>query len=607
MRAIAYGSYQLSSIGGPAQTIAMHNTLIGSTGIDQDNHLAHDNNSYPNEQWVDMNAYANMAMSTYGGDYYNPPVTHGLPSESIGMAPPPIPHTMHNQPHNNFASHLPHPLIIPTQQPSQVPWPSLRTNPSHSYSAPPVPIPPASAPIRQQPKLPTINTSQPRKTLTDEDRRNMCLFHEDNPHAKQTEIGQKFGVERSTVSKVLRRKELYLNLDSQGGSPVKKTKGKSPPDIERALANWVRGQQKKGVVVSDTQMEEKAKVFCTGSDSPLKTITASWIEKFKQKHNIGPGKLIRRASETAIPDNARLDTGSPLLSTTQTPGGVSPASPSNHTASPQPPSATEKPEMKESISTSFMDFETNGYRHPHSQSSTSLSSAVTDPPSSTFSAGAFSPGSHFNFSPDPNSGMFGDRNQIPPGGPGFQRPRSQTVPDLGPLDYINQSQSSEPLTPKYSQTGTAPSSALESPAHELSAPPFGGLDSAISPPTQLHHVSSNSSLAGRSSCSGTAAVSATSMGSSPSSPTQEDARRAADTLLSFMQQIKSTGLVDQNDFLIVLGLTEKLKLQPQQQLGGPQANSSIQGLGGLSRIPEGDTEMVGAPSPLIKNEATMSV
>lgn len=251
-----------------------------------------------------------------------------------------------------------------------------------------------------------------------------------------------------------------------------------------------------------------------------------------------------------------------------------------------------------------MDFETNGYRHPHSQSSTSLSSAVTDPPSSTFSAGAFSPGSQFNFSPDPNSGMFGDRNQMP-GNPNFQRPRSQTVPDLGHLDYINQSQSTEPLTPKYSQSGTAPSSALESPAHEIPAPPFGNLDSAISPPTPLHHVSSNSSLTGRSSCSGVA-VSGTTLGSSPSSPTQEDARRAADTLLSFMQQFKTTGLVDQNDFLTILGLTEKLGLQSQQQMGLPQSNLAAQGFGGLSRIPEGDTEMTTA-SPLIKNETTMSV
>ncbi|KAI0603427.1 hypothetical protein F4775DRAFT_31213 [Biscogniauxia sp. FL1348] len=331
-------------------------------------------------------------------------------------------------------------------------------------------------------------------------------------------------------------------------------------------------------------MEEKAKVFCTGSDSPLKAITASWIEKFKQKHGVGPGKLIRRASETAIPDSTRLETDSPLLSATQTPGGISPASPAGQDPSPQASSANDRTEGKD-ISSSFMDFENNGYRHPHSQSSTSLSSSITEPSSSTFSGGAFSPTSQFNFSPDPNTGLF------PPGNPNFQRPRSQTVPNIEPLEYINQPQTNggEPLTPKYSASGTAPSSALESPAHEIAGHSFG-LDSAMSPPA-LHHASSNGSLAGRSTASG--AVSA--MGSTPNSPTQEDARRAADTLLSFMQH-QTTGWVDQSDYISFVRLTEKLGLQSQQH-GAPKVSSVSQGLGGLSRIPEGDTEMSNTSSP----------
>ncbi|KAI0480338.1 hypothetical protein GGR56DRAFT_267538 [Xylariaceae sp. FL0804] len=174
----------------------MHNTLLSSSGIDQDSHLAHDN-SYSQEQWVDMSAYTHMPMPTYGTEYMAhglPPVSHGLPSESIGrhMGPPPVPSMFQN----NYASQIPHPLIIPSQQPAPVQWPSLQTNPSHSYSAPPVAIPSASAPLRQPPRLPTLNTSQPRRTLTDEDRRNMCKFHEENPHVKQQEIGAKFGVER---------------------------------------------------------------------------------------------------------------------------------------------------------------------------------------------------------------------------------------------------------------------------------------------------------------------------------------------------------------------------------------------------------------------------
>lgn len=421
----------------------------------------------------------------------------------------------------------------------------------------------------------------------------MCKFADENPGIKQHDIGLRFGVERSTVSKVLRRKDQYLNQEDRSASPVKKNKGKSSPDIERALANWVRGQQKKGVIVNDYEMEEKAKVFCTGSDIPLKTITAAWIDKFKQKHGMGFGRLIRRASETAIPDGTRLDrldTESPTVSNSQTPNGISPASPAAQ-GSPLVSSMVpgSKLEDKDNPSGFNVSFESTDYKHPHSQSTTSLNSAITDPPSSTFSGSAFSPAStsQFTFSPDPNTGMFGD---VVSGNGSFHRPRSQTVPSIQPLEYINPSRTTEPLTPKYSASGTGPSSAIESPVHEIPNPSFG-LDAAISPRT-LHHASSSGSLAGRSNHSGTVPVT---VASTPASPTQDDARRAADTLLSFMQHHQLTGWYEPNDYMVVLRLGERLGV------GGPKASSATQGLGVLSRIPEGDAEMTNAP--VVKNEA----
>ena len=192
----------------------MHNNMVHSTGMDQQTHSAHDA-TYSNEGWVDMNTYNPMAMSTYGGDYYIPATTHGLPSESIGghMPPPPVPHAVQQQQHQQnqhqhqhqhhhqqhalpYTNQLPHALIIPTQQPSQVSWPSLRINTPQNYSTPPVMIPPAPSQPRQHPRVPSITTTTPRKTLTIQDRRDMCKFHQDNPHVKQTDIGLRFGVER---------------------------------------------------------------------------------------------------------------------------------------------------------------------------------------------------------------------------------------------------------------------------------------------------------------------------------------------------------------------------------------------------------------------------
>jgi len=168
----------------------MHNQIIGSTAMDQDSHLPQDN-SYGNESWVDMNSYHHQTtMPDYGGGFgYMPPINtpHGLPSESLNRMPPPPP----PQPQTTHAQ-------LPMLMMPHATWPSMLTNPNNysPHSAPPVPIPSVTAPLKPS-KLPAIQTtSQPRKTLTDDDRRQMCQYAEDHPGVKQTDIGARFGVER---------------------------------------------------------------------------------------------------------------------------------------------------------------------------------------------------------------------------------------------------------------------------------------------------------------------------------------------------------------------------------------------------------------------------
>ncbi|KAK1751670.1 hypothetical protein QBC47DRAFT_73566 [Echria macrotheca] len=177
----------------------MHNQIIATTAMDQDAHLAPDN-SYSNESWVDMNSYHQTSMPDYGGQYgYMPPITthglssnhglapttHGLPSESLSRMPPP-PAPQHPQ-----TTHAQLPMLMMPH----ATWPSMLTNPNNygQHSAP-MTIPPVTAPLKPS-KLPAIQT-QPRKTLTDEDRRAMCQYAEEHPGVKQTDIGARFGVER---------------------------------------------------------------------------------------------------------------------------------------------------------------------------------------------------------------------------------------------------------------------------------------------------------------------------------------------------------------------------------------------------------------------------
>ncbi|KAK3952714.1 hypothetical protein QBC32DRAFT_340614 [Pseudoneurospora amorphoporcata] len=144
-----------------------------------------------------MNSFHHQTnMADYGGSYggYMPPISHGLPSESLGRMPPPPPPQHHvPQPHQH--SHPPLPMLMMPQ--TTTTWPSMLTNPTYgAHPVPPVAIPPVTTPLKNS-KLPAIQTtSQPRKTLTDEDRRRMCQYAQDHPTAKQTDIGAQFGVER---------------------------------------------------------------------------------------------------------------------------------------------------------------------------------------------------------------------------------------------------------------------------------------------------------------------------------------------------------------------------------------------------------------------------
>ncbi|KAL9948059.1 hypothetical protein ACHAP6_003772 [Verticillium nonalfalfae] len=595
---------------------------MGSTGVDQESHLATDQsftnhhqntaaNHNVNDGWGDMNAYHQSAMPDYGFSYSSH-TPHGLPSESIGrMPPPPAPlqPILPPQQQQQQQQHRSHTQLAMLTIP-QGAWPSNFVQNRSSYSAqsaPPLQMPPvlgvspSSKPIRPL----GMQQSAPRKTLTDDDRRRMCQYHMDNPNMKQTEIGAMFGVERSTVSKVLRNKEKYLFPEDRTQSPVKRNQ-KKLPDFEKALSSWVNKRKTRyGSDISDEEILQQARHFrlTVGgeSESQFKALlNGSWLEKFKQKNGIGQPRLLRRASETNIIDHAKLS-ASPSL----THGIMSTTSP---TGQPSPLSADRSDEDAHNNGLGFIPYSPDGntYKHANSHSTTSLNSAFTDAAASSFSGGALSPTGPFTFSPDPNVGSFlapDQTRQMQVGvGSNFSRPRSQTFPTLD-LEYMNAAgTTTEPSTPRFHPSATAPSSALESPVHEMNAAPFG-IDNAIASSPHLHHSSSNSSMAGRSTTTPiNSGLSSTPVGSSPTSPTQEDARRAADTLLNFIQSNASNGFVDQNEYATVLRLTEKLRIHQQQAT----KSINVTAIGGLSRIPEGDSEMPPPPTTNQHVEATMS-
>ncbi|OWO98517.1 hypothetical protein B2J93_2252 [Marssonina coronariae] len=557
----------------------MHESMMMQNRMDYDHQQGHENEEFEIDGW-------------WGGIHqiYNSPSQHQSPPyEQSGFTftqpfqnnalPTEQPFTQRISTNHHPLPHTSHQPLLPLIMPSHPTWPSMLTNPA-SYSTPPVAIVSTATPMVKGncKKLPANHAAPPaRKTLTDSDRRRMCQYHEENPSVKQTEIGAMFGVERSTVSKVLCKKEKYLFLEDRSLSPIKRAKGNKFPDIDRALANWVRKSQREGRPVTDEDIKEQARHFAANvhpvADSHLKSNSAAWLEKFKQKNKIGGAKITRRASETNVSDSS-LNPESAGPSTSQTPNGTSPISPRG-IPSPSPLSATHSEEdlnLERRDGVRYSAQENGGYRQSNSQSTTSLSSA--------FDTGPASPTTPFTFSPDSgNSWLPLEAAQNPPPGSTFQRPRSQTFPMLGIDPSAVSSHFNEPLPPKFGLLETTPSSALDSPDHEM--PPSFGLDSAL-------HNSDGSAL-GPQSDTKTTGIQSPPVSEGPSSPTQDDARRALETFLSFVAQSPNR-LVDDDEYMTVVKLTERLRLQPNGALPG-----------GLHRIAEQDCEPT-AP----KMEQTMS-
>lgn len=61
-------------------------------------------------------------------------------------------------------------------------------------------------------EVPRGTTKSRKQRLYSRDRKNICIMARDNPHMRQEDIAARFGVERSTISKILKNKDRWLNV-----------------------------------------------------------------------------------------------------------------------------------------------------------------------------------------------------------------------------------------------------------------------------------------------------------------------------------------------------------------------------------------------------------
>lgn len=274
----------------------------------------------------------------------------------------------------------------------------------------------------------------------------------------------------------------------------------------------------------------------------------------------------RSRKGSLAPDDAEGISAS--ASSSHTPGGTSPVSPRN-VGSPSPKelhSAPSEESLKNESPDSYFDFNSrNGPFHSHSTNS--LNSAFTDTAPSSFSPGPLSPTSPF-FTPDSGTAP---SPFVPPltarpilassTSSYVQRPRSQTFPLLD--QYM--SGAADIATPKYTTT-----TILDSPMEEPSDPLISIDAVRVSEPEERPHTVTPSEtmrpppLPAHVLETKREITPATSTSSMQAATSSEEAQRALEVVMAFIEQ-QPSGFLDFYETVHMGRLMEKLKLHSRAE------------------------------------------
>ncbi|KAF9267516.1 CenpB-DNA-bind-domain-containing protein [Marasmius fiardii PR-910] len=138
---------------------------------------------------------------------------------------------------------------------------------------------------------PQTRPKQRKQRLFNVDRQAICQFHLDHPTARQEDIANRFRVERSTISKILKHKAKWLNVKPEEGLKVAKHRPSKFPELEFAMLAWISEPATTRRAISDTRLREKALALAKsiGIGEDKFKASSGWVENFKHRHGIRNG------------------------------------------------------------------------------------------------------------------------------------------------------------------------------------------------------------------------------------------------------------------------------------------------------------------------------
>lgn len=130
-----------------------------------------------------------------------------------------------------------------------------------------------------------------RVPITALTKQEICIKKRENMKLRDEDLAKEYGLDRSTITKILKQRDKWLAIDPNSNYAKQKTQ-KSPkfPQIEEALATWLTMTISQGNAVSDGQLQEKALEYAQmyGLRNEFQA-SNGWISKFKNRHQVRNG------------------------------------------------------------------------------------------------------------------------------------------------------------------------------------------------------------------------------------------------------------------------------------------------------------------------------
>ncbi|XP_034481224.1 tigger transposable element-derived protein 6 [Drosophila innubila] len=106
--------------------------------------------------------------------------------------------------------------------------------------------------------------------------------------SKNKEVAEKYGIPSSTVSTILKKRELIVTSMESGTSSGSSKRSKKPAfdRIDKAVLDWFTTARGQNMTISNGILKEKAMEFAKRSGDDNFKASTGWLDKWKQRHNV---------------------------------------------------------------------------------------------------------------------------------------------------------------------------------------------------------------------------------------------------------------------------------------------------------------------------------